>query len=130
MATADRTGVIKDYLGHPCSIAPLLEERADGWGMDDLRKKDPRRLVQLIGDELAELVRRTGHSHGALEHFVKMLPDLESPHEGLESLLPAQVEYSLRTANLAFDLASKVLVALEHGNLIEPSPLPETPARG
>ncbi len=118
MATNDRTCEAKSYLGHPCTIAPLLEERH---GMDVWREQDPRFLVQRLGDKLDAVVRQTNHVYEALRKTRDIAAQSPDDTEDLEALLAAQTEYAFKTANDTFEAVTMTLAALERGNLIEPS---------
>lgn len=120
MATDDRNEEVKSYLGHPCSIAPLLRAR-EGWkDFDEMRTADPRALAQRLCKILGDLQERAEYSHRALEQLHAMASTLEDT-DAMEAFAAVLAEYATRTANIVFDVGSHALAALERAGMIEAS---------
>ena len=118
MATDDRNEEVKNYLGHPCSLASAIHRFSEP--MDESRKEDVRRLAQHIGRALSELYDRCEHTHDALE-LAQSISDRTTDDMQLAALLTMAAEHARETCNRAFDLSGKVLDALERADFVRNS---------
>ena len=118
MATVDRIEEARDYLGHPCNLAPALSRFREP--LEEARKEDVRRLAQSIRRSLSALVDRCEQSHEVLE-LAESISDRTSDDVRLMALLAMASEHALETCNKAFELSGKVLDALERADFVRPS---------
>ena len=115
MATDDRTQEVKSYLGHPCSLAPLLHVFEDE--MREHRNFDARHVLQRVGVGLDDLRMRVEYTHDALGS----LRQIETDDEAANALAAVLEDYALNTANRTFELVAMILVVFERANLIAAS---------
>lgn len=113
-------GPVRNYLGNPCSIAPLLAARADESQLDDYKNPDIRHLVQLLGKALAKNESRLQNALTAAEELEKMASNC-ADHLDIESMVDVLRDYLLHTQNHAFETTTMVLAALHRTGLIVPA---------
>ena len=113
------TETVVDYLGHPCRIAEAFDRFEEP--VKDARKLEPRALVRQIGIQLTELMNRTDNSGMALQLAHDTLRDDPEAAEQVQALLAIAIPFDTDSSAKYFTLAGLVLVALEHGNLLEAS---------
>ena len=112
------TETVLDYLGRPCRIAEakaIFEEP-----LKEARDMDVRHLVGQIGGQLNGLVDRHQHLLEALKlAYRTLLAVVDSEDDGEMALLTMAISYHSDSADMHFNLAGKVLAALERGKLVE-----------
>ena len=110
------TETVLDYLGHPCRIAEAFERFDEP--VKDARKLEPRALVRQIGIQLTDIQRRAEDLGAALELAHDSLNDVDEG-EKVRALLAMVIPFEMGSAEKYWSLAGLVLVALEHGKLLE-----------
>ena len=110
------TETVLDYLGHPCQIAEAFDRFEES--VENARKLEPRALVRQIGIQLNALNDRNEHSSNALRLARDSLNNSDDA-EKVQSLLALAVPFDVESCIRLQSLAGLVLVALEHGNLLE-----------
>lgn len=125
MATNDRThagqpGPVLSYLGRPCTLAPMIEDRADEAEFDRLKGEESRRLVQRLGDALATNEARIRNARIVVERLEEMAVD-GADHSEIESVLGVLRDYLLHTWGHAFETGTVALAVLHSADLIAPS---------
>lgn len=112
------TETVLDYLGHPCQIAEakaIFEEP-----LKEARDMDVRHLVGQIGGQLNGLGDRHQHVLAALNLAYRTLVHVvDSEDDGELAVLTMAISYQIDSINMHFNLAGKVLAALERGKLVE-----------
>ena len=108
----------RDYLGHPCRVAEAFDRFSDP--VKEARKRDRRDVVRSIGNPVNELSERDEHSRNALELALDSLPN-STDTDKVWALLAMALDYDRETSNRRYQLTGLVLVALEHGKLLEVS---------
>jgi hypothetical protein len=127
MATENPTLDVKNFLGHPCKVAPLLLQQE---GLNEFRllqDADSRFLVQLVGTRLADLNERTISSMESMQLLHRLARD-PSSEESLDSLIALAADYSAGTADLVSKLTTCVLAILQQADLVAASQVPIEPA--
>jgi hypothetical protein len=125
MATNDRTdarktGPVLNYLGHPCKLAELIEDRRDEPDREDLAKHEQRWLTQHLGDQLQDLNKRIGSLQTAIEQVADMV-DRGMDHYEIECMLDVVKSYALHTSNLVYETTTTAVVVLDRAGLIAES---------
>ena len=112
------TETVLDYLGHPCQIAKAKDFFEEP--LKEARDMDVRVLVRAIGGQLNDLSDRHQHLLSALNLAYRTLVHVvDSEDDGEIALLTMAISYQLDSANMHFNLAGKVLAALERAQLVE-----------
>ncbi|OYV00892.1 MAG: hypothetical protein CFE45_07195 [Burkholderiales bacterium PBB5] len=117
MATGKTTPSVKNYLGHPCSLADALERYSDPVKQSRKDHQDIRGLAQQLGRTLQAVNERCEHAHEVAQ--------LARDHAGgdaseqLEALLAMNADYALQTCNVTFALAGMVLDLMERGDFVK-----------
>ena len=112
------TETVLDYLGHPCQIAKAKDHFEEP--LKEARDMDVRELVRAIGGQLNGLDNRHHLLGAALSLAHRTLLDVvDSEDDGEMALLTMAISYHSDSADMHFNLAGKVLAALEHGKLVE-----------
>lgn len=112
------TETVLDYLGRPCMLAAARERYDDE--IEAARELSVQELTRFLGEDLMELEERDLNAHSALNLALKSLPNSTDTDE-VRALLTMAIGYGAATANKAYVFAGRVLVALEHGKLMEVS---------
>jgi hypothetical protein len=109
-----------NFLGHSCSIEPLLRDHKDQSEYLDAQKEDPRLLVQRICGALDKLNERVMDCHETLSHLHGMADGLEDGQR-LASVLRLSADHALHTSNQVHDFTGQLLALLQRQGLIEAS---------
>lgn len=120
MATVESTPSVKNYLGHPCALAPAFARFEESLDSSRKQYKDPRHLVQNLGRFLAEVSERVEHAHDVAE-LAQERAQGNSGDDHLNSLLAMQADHMLGTCNRLFEFAGMVLDALDRADMVKPS---------
>lgn len=119
MATVETTPIVKDYLGHACKLAAAIDRFAEPLS-ESKREDDARALAQRIGRMLSETHERCEHTRDALE-LAANLSDRSTDDMQLVALLTMAKAYQRETCDRMFDLAGRVLDALQRADFVKPS---------
>jgi len=112
------TETVLDRLGNPCAIAAAFDRFSPS--IEDARALPSLDLKRFISSALVDIDERGYHSYNALQLALDSLPN-STDDDPVRALLTMAIAYQVDTDNRQHELAGRVLVALEHGKLLEAS---------
>lgn len=108
---------VRNVLGRPCHVASAFN-RFDYY-VAKARKHSSQQTVLRIGTVLNQLVERDEHAGNLVSLACDVAGKDPDADDRTHSMLQVLSDYGLQTNGVICELIGLVLVALEHGNLLE-----------